>query len=346
MDDLPSLESRSLYTVGWLTALPSELAAAAEMLDEEHGRPLDFEQAPTDKNVYTWGRIKQHNIVVASLSAGVYGTTSATSTAMSMLASFPSIKVGLMVGIGAGVPDQTSGPDVRLGDVVVSQPHGLSGGVVQYDVRKATTGGSYQRVGSLASPPELLLKALANLQARHMRRPSQIPQYLKTMNSFMTTEGPIEESFIHQGVENDRFFVSTYEHQGGNNCELCDTGNTVRREPRASTHPRIHYGVIASGNELIKSSVRRDELRSWIGEKVICFEMEAAGLMNHFPCLVIRGICDYADSHKNDRWQRYAAATAAAYTKELLSAIPPQDVEKAQTAKEVMGKGGSSNIYK
>ncbi|KAL3444390.1 hypothetical protein BJX65DRAFT_310973 [Aspergillus insuetus] len=48
--------------------------------------------------------------------------------------------------------------------------------------------------------------------------------------------------------------------------------------------------------------------------------MEAAGLMNTYPCLVIRGICDYADSHKNKAWQGYAAATAAAFAKELLLA--------------------------
>ena len=46
--------------------------------------------------------------------------------------------------------------------------------------------------------------------------------------------------------------------------------------------------------------------------------MEAAGVMNTIPCLVIRGICGYADSHKNDVWQEYASATAAAYAKLLL----------------------------
>jgi nucleoside phosphorylase len=56
--------------------------------------------------------------------------------------------------------------------------------------------------------------------------------------------------------------------------------------------------------------------------------MEAAGLMDNFPCLVIRGICDYADSHKNKQWQGYAAATAAAYAKELLSMIHPSQVEE------------------
>ena len=48
---------------------------------------------------------------------------------------------------------------------------------------------------------------------------------------------------------------------------------------------------------------------------MLCFKMEAAGLMDDFPCLVVRGICDYADSHKNKQWQGYAAATAAAYAK-------------------------------
>jgi len=77
----------------------------------------------------------------------------------------------------------------------------------------------------------------------------------------------------------------------------------------------------------------RDQISSEFGE-VLCFEMEAAGLMNSFPCLVIRGICDYADSHKNKRWQPYAAGAAAAYAKELLLVIPAPDVVKTQTANE------------
>ena len=69
---------------------------------------------------------------------------------------------------------------------------------------------------------------------------------------------------------------------------------------------------------------------------VLCVEMEAAGLMDEFSCLVIRGTCDYADSHKNERWQPYAAATAAAYAKELLSIIPAQEVVAASNAGEAL----------
>ena len=61
---------------------------------------------------------------------------------------------------------------------------------------------------------------------------------------------------------------------------------------------------------LAKDAAARDRIIANLGEDCICFEMEAAGLMNHFPCLAIRGICDYADFYKNDRWQRYASATA------------------------------------
>jgi len=76
----------------------------------------------------------------------------------------------------------------------------------------------------------------------------------------------------------------------------------------------------------MKDAKRRDEISNDMGESVLCFETEAAGLMNDFPCLVIRGICDYSDSHKNKEWQRYAAAIAAAEAKELLRHVAREEV--------------------
>ena len=76
----------------------------------------------------------------------------------------------------------------------------------------------------------------------------------------------------------------------------------------------------------MKHGTARDEIAK--KEDVNCFEMEAAGLMDNFPCPVIRVICDYADSHKNKRWQPYAAATAAAVAKALLGYIDKQEVIK------------------
>lgn len=102
----------------------------------------------------------------------------------------------------------------------------------------------------------------------------------------------------------------------------------------------VHYGTIASGNQVIKDAAERDRVSAKLGG-VLCFKMEAAGLMNSFPCLVICGISDYADTHKNYKWQKYAAGTAAAYAKELLSAIPPPKVMNARRAEDAMRSGDS-----
>ncbi|CAG8898173.1 unnamed protein product [Penicillium egyptiacum] len=142
--------------------------------------------------------------------------------------------------------------------------------------------------------------------------------------------------YTHQGFDNDRLFKALCDHIPGPDCRGCYTADEVQRDTRDTTNPEIHYGTIASGNTLVKDAAARDRIVADLGEDCICLEMEAAGLMNHFPCLVIRGICDYADSHKNDRWQRYASATAAAYTKELLAYVPAAEVKETKRALEVL----------
>ena len=110
----------------------------------------------------------------------------------------------------------------------------------------------------------------------------------------------------------------------------------MERPARESQEIVIHYGTIASGNRVIEDGVTRDWLSLQLGG-VLCFEVEAAGLMNNFPCIVIRGISDYADSHKNDRWQPYAAAAATACAKELLSVIKSTEVAETCTVDETIG---------
>lgn len=330
------------YQIAWITALPIERAAAEGMLDEEYVVPTGFTRNQADANVYTWGRVGEHNIVIASLAPGVYGTTSAATTASSLLASLPSIRVGLMVGIGGGIARPDEDHDIRMGDVVVSQPSGITGGVCQYDLIKANPGDKRDRKGFLGRPPMVLLNALGGIQAYHERKNSKVPSFLQEMlekNPKMGKRSKKSPGYIHQGFDNDRLFKSQYDHIPGPNCRSCDIANEVQRDTRDTTDPEIHYGTIASGNTLVKDAATRDRIVADIGENCICFEMEAAGLMNHFPCLVIRGICDYADSHKNDRWQRYASATAAAYTKELLAYVPAADVQETKRALEILQSG-------
>lgn len=311
---------REDYTVGWVCALPVELAAAQVMLDEEH---QDLPQNDNDTNVYTLGRISKHNIVIACLPKGQAGMNSAAAVATQMKLAFASIQFGLMVGIGGGVPSGEA--DIRLGDVVVSRPHNLHGGVVQYDLGKATPGG-FKRTGSLNTPPAILLCAIAKLQANHMRGKCRLFECVSRFNSL--------PMFARNDAGPDILFEADYNHMGGAACENCSKERVVARQPR-SQEIIIHYGTIASGNQVMRDAAERDRVSEELGG-VFCFEMEAAGLINSFPCLVIRGICDYADSHKDNRWQAYAAGTAAACARELLLVIPTAKLAKVRTAEEII----------
>ncbi|KAH1998537.1 hypothetical protein KXV97_009730, partial [Aspergillus fumigatus] len=100
------------------------------------------------------------------------------------------------------------------------------------------------------------------------------------------------------------------------------------RRPLAK-RTRVWYGTIASGDKLMKNSHKRDVLCALMKDQVIGLEMEAAGILNVIPAGVIRGVCDYADGHKNDVWQSYAAAMAAAYAKTVLKVIVQDGVPPA-----------------
>ena len=316
------------YTVGWICALATELAAAVGMLDKRHN-PLP--QDSHDHNNYTLGRIGVHNVVIACLPSGVMGTTSAAVVASHIRSTFPSIRFGLMVGVGGGAPSAKN--DIRLGDVVISKPDGTSGGVIQYDFGKTVEGGRFVRTGSLNRPPTVLLSAVATLQARHRMEEPELTRHLAEM----TLKYPkMQEDGTYPG--DDRLFEALYNHQGDDHtCDSCNQLHMVSRSFRSNGVPAIHYGLIASGNRVMRDGETRQQLQQELD--VLCFEMEAAGLMDDFPCLVIRGICDYADTHKNKRWQPYAAAVAAAYTKELLCVIPANQVVRTRTIVETSAQG-------
>ncbi|KAI9775388.1 MAG: hypothetical protein M1839_001243 [Geoglossum umbratile] len=315
------------YTVGWICALPDpEMVVAQAMLDEEH------EILPaadlSDTNTYLLGRIGSHNVVVACLPYGKSGIVPAAIVATHMLRSFKFINSGLMVGVGGGVPSA----GIRLGDVVVSQHSKKSDAVVQYDFGTSVQGGQFTRTGALNKPPSVLLNAVSKLIARHQRQGHKLAEHLSKMIEDYPRLAP---NFQYQGPSNDHLFKADYIHvREGVQCEECCSfleANVVPREPRPDDSPTVHYGTIGSANRVIRDSNLRDK---WAREEnIICFEMEAAGLMDIFPCLVIRGICDYSDSHKDKRWQPYAAAAAAAYAKELLLFMPGQAVANTCPAK-------------
>ncbi|KAN0071600.1 Nucleoside phosphorylase domain containing protein [Elaphomyces granulatus] len=249
------------YTVGWICVIVPEYAR---------------ELSSGDNNDYTLGEIGGHNVVIATLSDGEYGVSSAATVARDMLHSFPNIRIGLIVGISGCAPSEKN--DIRLGDIVVGASRDGTGSVFQYEIQELLLNRIFEPAPSFGHD-----------------RPYQ-NQVLHPLNN---------ESSCARSCGNDA------------------TKLIIRPEQTEDEdNPMIHYGLIASGNNLMKDALLRDML---IAEKdVLCFEMEAAGLMNHFSCLVIRGICDYSDSHKNKEWQGYAAMAAAAYTNDLLCWIVPQ----------------------
>jgi nucleoside phosphorylase len=306
------------YTVGWIAALHTELMAANAMLDERHS-PLP--QPSGDLNSYTFGRIGAHNVVIACLPLGRIGKAPAGIVARDMLRSFPNLRFGLMVGIGGGIP--TEEMDMRLGDIAVSKPGYNDGGVVQYDYGQTVRKGRFIRSGTLNQPPTLLLTALATIQERHERGEREYVRLVQNIPQ------ELANNFSFPGAENDRLFNSNYDHVANRPvCGRCSTIETKNRPARTDQYPRVFYGTIASADRVMRHGPTRDKIGKEIG--AICFEMEAAGLMNDFSCLVIRGICDYSDTHKNYQWQPYAALTAAAYAKELLHTLPPETVDHIQ----------------
>ncbi|UKZ83618.1 hypothetical protein TrVFT333_011427 [Trichoderma virens FT-333] len=323
------------YTVGWICALSKEQTAATAMLDDRHGY---LEKPPNDPNTYTLGAIGKHNIVIACLPEGEIGTNSAATIATWMISTFPSIKFGLMVGIGGGIP-----PKVRLGDVVISIPTDQYPGVIQWDFGKAEEGGKFRQTGSLNKPPTLLRTALTKLKTENELSGSKIPEYLDELRQKWPRLVPKylwSESRIDPLSKSHTSHKSHGSQNPGNplkrKAEQIDETATVDVGQKKQRDIHVHYGLIASGNQVIKDAKFRDDLDQRYDGNVLCVEMEAAGLMNNFPCIVIRGICDYADSQKNKDWQEYAAAVAAAFAKELLQYVQPSDVDAERPVRDII----------
>lgn len=309
------------FTVGWICALPLELTAAQGMCEEEYD-DRELRKHPRDTNKYCLRQIAGHKVVLTCLISA--GTNQAGSAAFHMRNSFENLRFILMVGIGGGIPSTRH--DVRLGDVVVSMPSGEYGGVVQYDAGKFLQEEDFKRTGALKAPPQHLLKVVNFLIARHESQENCIARHIQEMllkNPKNTRAGT---DYRRPVPGHDLLFKAEYVHRReGDPCVDCDKKQLVPRQDRYEDEPVMHYGNIASGSSVVRNALKRDQLGKDYG--ALCVEMEAAGLMDELDCLVIRGICDYSDSHKNKDWQRYAAAAAASYAKELLGEVSRPNFE-------------------
>ncbi|KAK2016908.1 pfs domain-containing protein [Colletotrichum eremochloae] len=335
--------SRYSITVAIVCALPLEADAVCALFDDNWDDDVVAEIIGSgDTNSYSMGRIGRHNVVVIHM-AGI-GKTYAATAAAYCKASFPNIALALLVGICGGVPDATEKgvPSIVLGDVIISE------GVVPFDFGRQYPDMFLRKVGvmdTLGRPPPVIRAKLSKLRTRHDRKSlnEKMSQYL----DILTNE--FGDEIRYPGPHEDKLFEGSYHHKHHRSvgclvcnddkdknsvCEKartlsckelgCDEARLVPRErlrlaassSERTVRPIVHFGLVASGDQVMKSGEHRDRIAA--REEVVAFEMEAAGTWEHFPCVVIKGVCDYADSHKQKEWQNYAAATAAACMKAFL----------------------------
>lgn len=338
-----------------MCALPLEVDAVTYIFDELWDTSSNLGRAIGDSNSYFGGRIGNFNVILTQLPH--IGKASAASVAASMRSSFPNLKLALLVGICGGIPEGSK-REMLLGDVVISKT------IVQYDfgrrysnrfLKKSTitdgTGHPSKVIKSLVATFETdwMIDRLEGGTHHHL-------QQLQTKVDNTKRSGKYE----YPGVSKDRLFQSTYRHKyqtcscgedtddGCSSCMQamllscqevgCSDEFLVPRprleeimvaerlddsDNRTKWRPALHVGAVGSGDSVIKSARDREEL--WKNEGVIALEMEGAGIWNEMPCIVVKGVSDYADSHKDKAWQNFAAATAASAAKAIIERYTPTD---------------------
>ncbi|PYH31554.1 5'-methylthioadenosine/S-adenosylhomocysteine nucleosidase family protein [Aspergillus neoniger CBS 115656] len=306
-----SLDVKS-FTVGWICSLLIEYIAACNVLDETFPDTTHVLLGKGDCRAYTLGRIGKHNVVIVCLPAESPGVVSASAVETTLRITFPSIQFSLLVGIAGAAAG--SKEDVRLGNVVIGTR------IVPYEFGKVTHHG-FQYTGHCPRPPAILhnrvntfkYKSLLELDIGHL-----------VQDKARLLPIPLRHLFRRPELE-DRLYNSDYVHGEHCDCQkrtVYDSSLLVAREPRLGTSEvRVHSGTIASGDKLIKNAQTRNDLGNTFS--ALCLDMESAGLSR--GSMTIRGIDNYADSHKCDRWQGYVAMAAAVCAAEFLKMVPVSD---------------------
>jgi nucleoside phosphorylase len=330
-------QSRDEFEIGIICALPLEVDAVEALFDEHYDELGQiYRKQAGDANTYTTGRISGHHVVLAYMPG--MGNRSSASVALGLRISFTGIKIALVVGICGGVPFSFEGTEIILGDVIISDS------VIEYDLGRQHPNGFQPKrdvKNTFGQPNQEIRSFLARLRTRRIR--VQVQKQISQHLEYLQEHGGSE--WHYPGTAHDTLFEASYRHKhyqqdSVTNCacmncqssldpvceqalrsdcnELGCAGELVQRRRLGTDRPEslVHIGTIASANTVMRSGEHRDTLAE--KERVIGFEMEGAGVWDNLPCVIIKGVCDYADSHKNKMWQDYAAATAASCTKAFL----------------------------
>lgn len=349
--------SRDEFRVAIICALTVEADAIVLLFDQFWDEEGDiFGRADGDNNSYITGRLGKHNVVLAMLP--VMGTNSAASATASLRSSYGSLRLVFLVGICGGVP-RIEDDDVFLGDVVVSKA------IVQYDFGRQHP--EHFQVkntveDSLGRANKDIRAMLAHLEINHVKEKLQTKSaaYMKQLQSADKKKRG-KQKYDYPGITQDKLYISEYIHRHAEQCLVCgklDTCEKAASTPCADLGceeaklvkrdipfqndgdfiSNIFIGRIGSSNTVMRSGKDRDEIAG--RHNLIAFEMEGAGAWDEVPCLVVKGVCDYADSHKNKQWQPYAAATAASVTKAILDRqIVTDGAQRPVAAQPIAGEG-------
>jgi hypothetical protein len=311
------------YHVAWICAVADiELLPVRLMLDEKH--PTPPYDTSYDDNTYICGTIYDHAVVIATCPQGETGNLNAGRLTGSLFKTFSNIRMAVLVGIRGGIPSlvvsENSLENIHLGDVVVRWPSDGKPACVYHNQGRARVDGQFEVVGRMQNPDWRLTIALSVLAVENMLDETSFNNQFRILQQSKT-----KKKFAHPGLKHDNLFEAGYRHAGdyGSMCTACDQCKLVQRPKRTEEDQHtfiFHQGRIATGNAVIQDGELRDRISEQCGG-ALCVEMEAAGVNVNRQCLVIRGISDYADSHKNDLWRSYAAGRAAAFARELLSKV-------------------------
>lgn len=346
--DPPS--DRDSFEIAIVCALPLEYNAILLLIDrfwDESGDP--YGKARGDNNMYRTGRMGKFDVVLLLLPE--MGKASAASAAAGLRSSYPGLRLVLLSGICGGVPSRhikhKKHDEILLGDVIISKA------VVQYDLGRRfpdcfETKDDLETV--LGRPAKHIRNMLALLEAKSVCRELE-----RRSASFLEKIQLHAQDYEYPGAANDRLFQASYRHKHHRqgqclccaNCHdsidvVCESSRSlscdelgcedkylVKRDRLEQNRQlekagrlkeaqalSIFVGRVGSGDTVLKSSEGRDTIAKQHG--ILSLEMEGSGIWDELPCIVVKGVCDYADSHKNKKWQDFAAATAASVVKALL----------------------------
>ncbi|KAF3361350.1 hypothetical protein VdG1_00959 [Verticillium dahliae VDG1] len=363
---------RDDFEIAIICALPLEYDAVCYIFDEFWDEDGDqYGRAVGDPNSYTTGRVGKYNVVLALLPH--MGRANAAGAAASMRSSYGGLRLALLVGVCGGMPRGRDG-EILLGDVVISKTviqYDFGRKYPDKFICKNTV------EDNLGRPNKDARNLIATFETdRGLDRLEQQTTHFLRQLQANVAQTRRRGKYDYPGTTEDKLFEPSYRHKHhmsltcicrdclsdfdpvcdealSSSCASlgCDDKHLIaRKRPQAqsqsqsqleheggdtSPQPAVHVGVVASGDGVMKSAADRDRLSREAG--VIAFEMEGAGVWDEVPCIVVKGVCDYADSHKHKGWQNFAAATAASASKAILERYILTD--KAHLASAGEGEG-------